>query len=58
MRLPHKNEFLRGPRVRWSFLGGVFLSKVRGFFNVARSPLPHYQIADLESFSCYVIANC
>ena len=29
---------------------GVFLSKVRGFFSVARSPLPNYQIADLEEF--------
>ena len=29
---------------------GVFLSKVRGFFIVARSPLPNYQIADLEEF--------
>jgi hypothetical protein len=29
----------------------VFFSrKVRGFFNVARSPLPNYQIVDLESF--------
>jgi hypothetical protein len=28
----------------------VFLKKVRGFFNVARSPLPYYQIVDLESF--------
>ena len=30
---------------------GVFLRKVRGFFRVARSPLPNYQIADLEEFS-------
>ena len=29
---------------------GVFLSKVRGFFIVARGPLPNYQIADLEEF--------
>jgi len=27
-----------------------FLEKVRGFFDMARSPLPNYQIVDLESF--------
>lgn len=41
---------LRDLCVRWSFLGGVFFREGARFFNVVRSPLPNYQIVDLESF--------
>ncbi len=38
--------------MRWSFLGGVFLSKVlRDILVCSRVPLSYYQIVDLESSS-------